>query len=110
MASVIRCGNYAIAEMMLRDALFTPNPNKLNFSHEHYVLLIGSMTLINQLKKFNLIQHNDGTNYCSPIHAASICQNSEFLRKLLQIFTDIMNVEDSLHRKPIHYAALSSNI
>lgn len=50
------------------------------------------MTLINQLKKFSLIQHNDGSNYCSPIHAASICPNSEFLRKLLQIFTDIMNV------------------
>ena len=48
-------------------------------------------------------------NFCSPIHAASISSNSEFLRKLLQIFIDIINIEDSLQRKPIHYAALSMN-
>lgn len=67
------------------------------------------MPLINQLKKFNLIQHNSGNNFCSPIHAAAISPNSEFLRKLLQIFTDIINVEDSLGRRPIHYAALSNS-
>jgi len=64
----------------------------LNFTQEYYDLLIGSLHLINQLKKINLIQHNQGDNYCSPIHAAAISQNSDFLRKLLQIFTDILNL------------------
>ena len=71
--------------------------------------MIGNIPLLNHLKKFNLIQHNNGSNFCSPIHAAAISNNSEFLRKLLQIFTDIINVEDSLSRRPIHYAALSMN-
>ena len=70
---------------------------------------MGILPLINQLKKYNLIQRNSGTNYCSPIHAAAISHHPEFLRKLLQIFTDILNVEDSLARKPIHYAALAAS-
>jgi len=28
---------------------------------------------------------------------------------LLQIFTDIINIEDSVFRKPVHYAALCNN-
>lgn len=108
-ASVIRSGNYAASEFLLRQLLYTPNRNPLNFSQEHYDLLIGSLPLINQLKKYNLIHHNSGPNFCSPIHAAAISHSSEFLRKLLQIFTDIINVEDSLGRRPIHYAALSNS-
>jgi len=27
---------------------------------------------------------------------------------MLMIFTDVINVEDSLHRKPVHYAALAN--
>lgn len=89
--------------------LYSPSCNPLNFSQDHYDLLIGNLPLINQLKKYNLIQHNSGPNFCSPIHAAAISNDSEFLRKLLQIFTDIINAEDSLNRRPIHYAALCSN-
>ena len=109
LASVVRSGNVVVAELLLRDVLYAPNKNRLNFVQEHYELLVGNLSIINQFKKFSLVQHNQGTNYCSPIHAAAISNHSEFLRKLLQVFTDIINVEDSVGRKPIHYAALSNN-
>ena len=65
--------------------------------------------MLNQLKKFYIIRHNNGNNFCSPIHCAAINSNVEFLKKLLSIFTDIINVEDSQQRKPIHYASVSDN-
>jgi hypothetical protein len=52
--------------------LVSPFSNKLNCSEEHYDLLTGNILKINQYKKFNLIKHNDGSNYCSPIHCAAI--------------------------------------
>jgi ankyrin repeat protein len=71
--------------------------------------LTGDLTIINQLKKFYAIKHNEGNNYCSPVHCAAINPNPEFLRKLLSIFTDIIDVEDNQQKKPIHYASVYSN-
>jgi len=71
--------------------------------------LTGNTLVLNQLKKYYIIKHNEGANYCSPIHCAAINPNSEFLKKLLEIFTDIINVEDSQHRKAIHYASVTKS-
>ena len=65
--------------------------------------------MIHQLKKFYIIKQNEGNNYCSPIHCAAINPNPEFLKKLLSIFTDIIDVEDSHQKKPIHYASVFEN-
>jgi len=55
--------------------LQSPNTNKLNFSQEHYSLLTGDFSVINQIKKYYIIKHSDGNNYCSPIHCAAINPN-----------------------------------
>lgn len=52
--------------------LLTPFSNKFNYSQEHLDLLTGNLFKINQYKKFNLIKHNDGSNFCSPIHCAAV--------------------------------------
>ncbi len=109
LSSIIRSGNSYVAEIILKDILLTPNNNKYNYSQEHYELLIGNSMLWNHYKKFSLIKTNDGPNNCTPIHCAAISNNPDFLRKLLKIFTDVINVEDSYHRKPIHYASLCFN-
>lgn len=72
-------------------------------------MLTGDFTVLNQLKKYYIIKQNEGNNYCSPIHCAAINPNPEFLRKLLSIFTDIINVEDNQQKKPIHYASVYDN-
>ena len=69
----------------------------------------GNLFKINQYKKFNLIKYNDGNNFCSPIHSAAVTHEPDFLDKLLHHFTDVINVEDSIQRKPIHYASASAN-
>ena len=107
-ASIIRSGNFFVSEILLRDMLFGNSPNNEGIMLEHYYLLVGNLTVLNQLKKSSLVQHNASKNHCTPVHAAAICPNSQFLRKLLQVFTDVINVEDSLLRRPIHYAALST--
>jgi hypothetical protein len=70
--TVMRCGNSTIAQFILKEMLVTPFSNKYNYSYEHYDLLTGNLLKINQHKKFNLIKHNDGANFCSPVHCAAI--------------------------------------
>ncbi len=79
----------------------------MNYSQEHYSLLTGDFPVLNQLKKHCIIKQNDGNNFCAPIHCAAINPNTDFLKKLLAIFTDIINIEDSQLKKPIHYASVS---
>jgi|LakMenEpi03Aug12_release.lakeMendotaPanAssembly.Ray.scaffolds.fasta_scaffold655700_1 hypothetical protein len=52
--------------------LQTPFTNKFNYSEEHCDLLTGNLFKLNQYKKFNMIKHNDGTNFCSPVHCAAV--------------------------------------
>ena len=75
-ASVIRTGNFSASECLLKQLLSSPNLNPLSFSQDHYDLLIGNIPQLNHLKKYNLIQHNVGPNFCSPIHSAAISDNS----------------------------------
>ncbi len=82
--------NYSvIAEMNNLHPTGLPN---LNFSQEHLDLLVGNRDLLPQLQKTNLVKHNDGVNFCSPIHCAAITANKDFLKELLSIFGDIINV------------------
>jgi hypothetical protein len=75
-ASVIRSGNFPASETLLRQILGSPSRNSLNFSQEHYDLLMGNLPLLNHLKKSKLIKHNNGPNFCSPIHTAAISSSS----------------------------------
>lgn len=52
--------------------LLNPSENKYNYSQEHFDMLEGKTETLNDQIKFNLIKHNDGANFCSPIHCAAI--------------------------------------
>ena len=103
----MRLGRDNLASIILKQILGNSPSNKYNYSPDHLDLLEGNPNTLGQLKKFNLIKHNDGGNFFSPVHCAAITSSKDFLSKLLQFFTDIINKGDSLFRKPIHYASAS---
>lgn len=59
-------------------------------------------------KKTAMIKQSYTTNFCSPIHCATINSNTELLAFILKHVTDL-SVGDSQGRKPIHYAAVLEN-
>ena len=52
-----------------------------------------------------MLKQSYTTNFCSPIHCATINSNTDLLVFILKHISDF-EVGDSLNRKPIHYAAV----
>lgn len=58
-----------------------------------------------QFKKAAILKQSYTSNFCSPIHTATINSNIELLTYILKHISDF-NVGDSQNRKPVHYAAV----
>ena len=58
-----------------------------------------------QFKKSSILKQSYTTNFCSPIHCATINSNTDLLAFVLKHISGF-SVGDSLNRKPIHYAAV----
>ena len=65
--------------------------------------------MVGQFKKSSLIKTSSGPNFLSPIHILAINPNFHLLENALKILKEY-NINDSLSRKPIHYAAIAKEI
>lgn len=58
------------------------------------------------IKKPSATKKTTGAYLITPIHCAAINPNSGMLAKLIEVSQEF-NILDEIHRKPVHYAAVS---
>ena len=106
--SIIRMGNYKLAEYIVKDIAKQPNYG-YNDLHANVLGKLAKGAKLPEFKSVNIGKKATSCLAITPLHFACINPNVEVLAQLLAVNSDV-NITDQQMMKPIHYAAACESV